>query len=255
MARHLKTGRVTLFRIPMLALALLTVLSSAAALPLAAQSSPGDFQLYGVNLSGTLPWMNKDGRSITDGHLTTADGKLTLSIPIGTYIRNAAAKPQEFISATLITEPPAAPSQQVLVYSYALGTPGATFSPTVGMIFAYTDAALPPSITESSLYIAEWNGADWTKLPGSLDSINNKVAVTVTNFTTYALFGSAQAPATATVPPTTQPTTTPATTTTAGSPTPTGTSSGGSGSSPVLPVILLAGGLILIVFFVAARKK
>ena len=229
----------------------------AAPTPSIAQTNPGDFLLFGVNLSGTAPWMNDKGQSISSGILATPDSRLILSIPTGTFIRNAAAQPQPFISATLVANPPAPPSQQILIIAYELGTPGATFSPTIGLKYWYPDAALPPSVAESSLYIAEWNGSAWVKLPGTIDSAANTVSTSIANFTIYALFGNTQPPSTTTSAPpatTTATQTTPPATTSTIPPSSTN-SSGFLADSPLTAFLLIGAVVLIVVLFLIARKQ
>ncbi len=259
MTRKIGGGRTAVLRL--FSLTVVTALFGVmfvAPLPIAAQGNPGDFLLFGVNLSGTSPWMNDKGQSISSGILATPDSRLILSIPAGTFIRNAAAQPQPFISANLVANPPAGPSQQFMIIAYELGTPGATFSPTVGLKYWYPDSALPPSVAESRLYIAEWNGSAWVKLAGTIDSAANTVSTSIANFSTYALFADLQPPATTTTsPPTTPVTTLPTlpTSTTATIPASSTNSSGFLTDSP-LTVFLLVGAVVLIVvLFVIARKQ
>ncbi len=225
-----------------------------APMPATAQSNPGDFLLYGVNLSGTAPWVNDKGQTLTSGVLATTDSRLILNIPAGTFIRNAANQVQPFVSATLVATPPSPPSQHLLITVYELGTPGATFSPTVGLTFYYPDTDLPTGVAESSLYIAQWNGAEWIKLVGTSDIAGNRVSTTIANFTTYALIANLQPPTTTT------PATTPATTTTL-PPTTQGSTQSPSPTTPIgddngLPawIFLVGGGVILLFVFLATRK-
>ena len=228
--------------------------------------SPGQYQLFGVNLSGTLPWMDYetagrdvDGKTITDGKLSTPDGRLTLTIPAGTFIRTSIGQAQPFISATMINDPPPVPPQQNLIIAYALGTPGATFNPTVGLAFSYDDSQLLPSVAETSLYAAWWNGTEWVKLSSTVDPATNTVATSVSNFTTYALFGSIQPPATTntTSPPTSAvATTTPPPASTTASPPATSTEPSNFLTDSPLTVFLLSGAVVLIIIlFLIARKQ
>jgi hypothetical protein len=153
-----------------------------------------DFQVFGVNLQGAAPWMNATGRTTTDGLLTTLDGVLSISIPSGTFIRNAAGQPQPFISALVETSPPSIEPHQRMIYAYSLGTPGATFSPTVGMTFFYNETGIPKEILESNLFIGQWDGVRWNALPSLVDTIANSVSASITNFSTYALLGFVQVP-------------------------------------------------------------
>jgi len=222
-----------------------------------AQTTPdGSYQLFGFNLVGTLPMMNKNGQSTTSGDLQTQDSRMYLKIPSGTIIHNAAGRNQEFISATLVPNPTSLPDQQKSVIAYELGTPGAVFNPTVGLTFNYSDSELPISISESSLYIAQWNGSAWVKLTSDVNTSFNTVSTTISSFTTYALLGGGT-PVTITVPPSTIPTTTTTSPTTTPVQTSTSTTSNPDSSS-TSPLIFIIGGaavILIVILVVVSRKK
>ncbi len=229
-------------------------------------------QLVGINLSGTSPFMDGNGKSLTAGVLKTPDGKLTLNVPVGVFIWNAAGAAQSFLSANTIETPPAAPAPQVLIMAYELGTTGVTFNPGIGIAFNYTDAQLPAGVSESSLYIAWWNGSAWVKLTSSVDAAANSVSATITHFTThfttFALIGQVQPTATTTPPPT-QTTTPPPSQTTTPPPSQTTTPPPGSTTTTTLPPVggtttnwLLIGGIIaaalvlgLAIFLMSRSRK
>ena len=219
-------------------------------------TTDGSYQLFGVNLVGTLPMMNKSGQSITSGDLQTLDSRMYLKIPLGTIIHNAAGKNQEFISATLVPNPTSLPAQQKSIIAYDLGTPGAVFNPTVGLTFNYSDSELSVSVSESSLYIAQWNGSAWVKLTSDVNTSFNTVSTTISSFTTYALLGGGS-PATTTPSPSTIPTTAatnPATTSTQTASSTTSNPDSGSTS----PLIFFIGGgavILIILLIVVSRKK
>jgi hypothetical protein len=235
---------------------LFVLLVTAGPVFLSAQTQ-SDTVLFGVNLVGTFPLKNAEGKTITSGQLKTPDSRLALNIPAGTFIRNAAGLPQAFISATQITEPPPIPSQQKLISSYALGTPGATFNPTVGMVFSYKDSDLPPKVAEINLSIASWNGTEWVKLTSDIDTVANTVSTSIASFTTYALLVNIQAQATTNVPTTIAPATTqtvPTSSTTA-VPTIKPINPANNSFSPFLLVTGVVAVVLVLVLILAARKK
>ncbi len=145
-------------------------------------------QLVGIGLSGTSPFMDGNGRAIVAGQIATSDGSLSLYVPVGTYVWNAAGAAQSFLSATLMTEPPPPPPQNSLVMAYEMGPTGVTFNPAISLTMSYTDAGLPPGTIEVDLYIAWWDGAKWVKLTGVVDAVANTVTVSVSHFTGFGLF-------------------------------------------------------------------
>ncbi|XUW99379.1 MAG: fibronectin type III domain-containing protein [Dehalogenimonas sp.] len=144
-------------------------------------------QLIGIGLSGTSPFMDGNGRAITAGEIKTSDGKVSLNVPVGVYIWNAAGAAQSFLSAQPINNPPLAPPENSLVMAYELGPNGVTFNPAITLTFNYNDADLPSGARETDLYIAWWDGTQWVKLIGTVNTTANTVSVQVTHFTSYAL--------------------------------------------------------------------
>jgi hypothetical protein len=153
-------------------------------------------QMIGINLSGTSPFMDGNGRSITPGQISTPDGKLTLTVPVGVYIWNAAGAAQPFLSAAAVTNPPAAPPQNSLIMAWEMGPDGVTFNPAVSLTFNYADRDVPSGTQEADLYIAWWNGTAWVKLIGTVDPAANTVTVQITHFTSFALVAPAAPPVT-----------------------------------------------------------
>ncbi|PVV85220.1 hypothetical protein DD509_02795 [Dehalogenimonas alkenigignens] len=151
-------------------------------------------QLVGIGLAGTSPWMDGNGKAITAGTVATPDGTLTLNIPIGTFVWNAAGAAQPFLSAVPLADPPASPDKNILVFAYEMGPTGVTFNPAISMTFKYTDAQVPPGTREVDLVIAWWNGSQWVMLTGVVDTEANTVTASVSHFTAFALFAPAPPP-------------------------------------------------------------
>ncbi len=144
-------------------------------------------QLVGIGLSGTSPFMDGNGKAITGGEIGTADGRLTLNIPAGTYVWNSAGAAQSFFSASIMTEPPQVPVQQALLLAYELGPNGVTFNPPITLTFTYTDGQIPFTSDEGRLAIAWWNGTEWVYLETTMDRATNTVSAKVSHFTGFAL--------------------------------------------------------------------
>ncbi|MEL7561620.1 MAG: hypothetical protein AAGU24_00590 [Dehalogenimonas sp.] len=138
--------------------------------------------------------MDGNGKAITAGTVATPDGTLTLNIPIGTFVWNAAGAAQPFLSAVPLTDPPASPDKNILVFAYEMGPTGVTFNPAISMTFKYTDAQVPPGTREVDLVIAWWNGSQWVMLTGVVDTEANTVTASVSHFTAFALFAPAPPP-------------------------------------------------------------
>jgi hypothetical protein len=164
-------------------------------------------QLVGINLSGTSPWMDGNGRAITTGQIHTQDNKLSLTIPIGTAVWNAAGAAQGYLSAAALIQPPVAPPQNSLVIAWEMGPNGVMFTPAITLTVNYAESDVPAGTSEADLYIAWWDGSQWVKLQSTVDTAANTVSAQVSHFTTFALMAKQTPPPTTTQPPptTTQP--------------------------------------------------
>ncbi|WP_145925566.1 hypothetical protein [Dehalogenimonas formicexedens] len=144
-------------------------------------------QLVGIGLSGTSPFMDGNGKAMTAGDIHTVDNIVSLGIPVGTTVWNAAGAAQPFLSAVIQSEPPQAPPQHALVLAFEMGPSGVTFNPAASLTMTYTEDQVPPGTKEAELYIAWWNGSQWVKLEGNVDAVANTVSVKISHFTTFAL--------------------------------------------------------------------
>lgn len=180
-------------------------------------------QLVGIGLSGNSPWMDGNGRALTEGWIRTEDGLLSLTIPVGTYVWNAAGAGLAFLSAGEPSSSMQPPPNSIILRTYELGPSGATFNPTITLTMSYTFNELPAGVAATSLYIAWWDGVKWVKLDSTVDAAARTITARVSHFTTFALIAQQPPPPTTTTPPpstTVPPTTTaPAPTTTAPPPT------------------------------------
>ncbi len=228
-------------------------------------------QLVGINLAGTSPWMDGNGRAITAGLIHTSDNTLSLAIPTGTAVWNKAGAAQGFLSANVLADPPQPPAQHALVLAYEMGPSGVTFTPAATLTMAYAEDRLPPGTVEADLYITWWNGIEWVKLETTVDAAANTASAQVNHFTSFALMAQPAPPPATTAPPPTQPqaTVTPTTTppplatttappvTTVEHPSTPPPSDGRSNASSMLPVIGI--GLLLAMAFgvmmLRSRKK
>ncbi len=141
-------------------------------------------QLVGIGLSGTSPFMDGNGKAVTAGDIHTEDNKVSLQIPVGTAVWNAAGAAQSFLSAAILTNPPSAPAQHTLFMAYELGPAGVTFNPGIKLIFTFTENQIS---NEPDMYIAWWNGNEWIKLESIVNTVSNTVSSTINHFTNFAL--------------------------------------------------------------------
>ena len=128
---------------------------------------------------------------------------------------NAQGQPITQVSANVPTSVPPPPPQGTIVQPYEFGPSGATFAPPLAMTLKYDPATLPSGVSESTLYIAYWDGSQWQKLPSTIDTVTRTVTALVPHFTDLAVLGQISV-TTPTTAPTTLLGTTPITTPTTG---------------------------------------
>jgi hypothetical protein len=144
-------------------------------------------QLIGIGLSGTSPFMDGNGRAITSGQISTQDGRLTLVIPAGVAIWNAAGAAQPYLSETTLVDPPQAPTGRSILTAFEMGPNGVTFNPAITMTITYADNQVPGGAIESEIYPAWWDGSQWVKIDSAVDPSTNTVTMKVSHFTSFAL--------------------------------------------------------------------
>jgi hypothetical protein len=161
-------------------------------------SNPGSFSLS----AGVLPAAKE---------LASYDGRVRLSVSANTTINMQGLRQ---LGAATESNPPASTDNSTLVRAYSFIPSGATFSPAAAMTLRYETASLPAGASESSLYIAFWNGTAWEKLPSTVNTTLKEVSALVAHFTVFALRCLPAATTTPTTPTTPTSPTAPTTPTT-----------------------------------------
>ena len=139
----------------------------------------------GTNLvTQTNVTLNSQGVSQTSGQIATTDGNVSFNVAAGTQMLNAQGQPITEVLANILTSVPPPPPQSTVVQPYEFGPSGATFVPPMTMTLKYDPAKLPPGVSESTLYIAYWDGSQWQKLTSTVDTATKTVTALVPHFTT-----------------------------------------------------------------------
>ena len=149
--------------------------------------------------------VNSQGRLKLEVEVSSADGKIGLSLDKGTTVLDQDGEPPHIIHAVIDPSPPPAPGNAYVVSSvYSLGPQGATFDPPLLLTLSYDPEKLPEGVREKDLYFASHNGTEWCKLPYKrVDTNVHSVTTQVYHFTTLAILGPKE-PASATTPTPTQ---------------------------------------------------
>jgi len=126
--------------------------------------------------------------------LTSSNGRLTLDITEGTVILDSEGDQLIVLSASTAPFPPEAPEDKVMVTAYNLGSDGATFSPAITLTIEYDPETLPEGYAEKNLYIAYWDGSEWSSLATTVNAEADTVSCQVNHFTIFAIIGAVTPP-------------------------------------------------------------
>jgi hypothetical protein len=121
---------------------------------------------------------------------SSPDGKVNLSLPIGTIMRNAGG--QRVYNPTIgiaVNLPPVPEGSCIIGLGYEFGPSGATFTPSIVLTFHYLDSDIPDGVAEGDLTVAYYDTEDgWVELTGCIvDPITNTIIVSVSHFSKYAI--------------------------------------------------------------------
>jgi len=126
--------------------------------------------------------------------VSSADGKISLSLDKGTTIMDKDTQPLTAIHVTIDpNSPPASENAYIISSVYNLEPQGATFEPQLSLTLSYELEELSERLSEQDLYIAYNDGAEWYKLPYKrVDSKLHSVTTQLYSlkFTSFAILGS-----------------------------------------------------------------
>jgi hypothetical protein len=142
-----------------------------------------------AGITGSTIRIDSDGIVQTGGRLTTIDGRLIFTINTGTRMLDKAGRPIMTITSVIPIAAFSPPLQSATVLAYDLGPDGASFTPPITITINYKSLALPPGVSESTLYIAYRDGSEWQALQSSVDTEFKTVSAFISHFTVFALIG------------------------------------------------------------------
>jgi uncharacterized membrane protein/tRNA(Leu) C34 or U34 (ribose-2'-O)-methylase TrmL len=151
--------------------------------------------------------------AVTSATTLSVDGA-TLTIPVGTIVKDAEGNPLS-TSITMLYTPTTA-ERVGAITAYEFGPSGTTFVPPIDLVIAYDPANIPAGFSESDLVIRMWDGTTWIDFDTTIDTVAYTATAKVSHFTVFALFAAppvAPTPipvVTPTPPPPVTPTPTPA---------------------------------------------
>lgn len=153
--------------------------------PPAADGKPVTYRME-IDLLGTghEVLVDMQGKLKTNVELSTADGKISLSLKEGTIVMDKEGKPLELIHVSTDSSLPLPPKDAYIVgVVYDLRPEGATFDPLLRLTISYDPEELPEGVRESDAYIAPYNEASgwgsWSYK--NVDADNNRVTTQITS--------------------------------------------------------------------------
>lgn len=150
-----------------------------------------------TNFFGTTGSFEGDstGTIQTTVTVTSADGKLTVTLPSGTKCLDKNGNPLTALTININASPPAPPAAaNIIGLAYNFGPDGATFAPSITMILSYDSNTLPAGVAEQGIVIAYYDAAagEWVEIPGTVSIANHTITAQVNHFTTFAIIGKAK---------------------------------------------------------------
>jgi len=137
--------------------------------------------------------INSEGIIQQQFQATSADGKLTVTIPIGTIALDSDGHPLLSMTADAFANPPAPPENaNIIGLAYNFGPAGATFNPPITFTWTYDPLTLPAGVAEADLDIAYYDTATgtWIQLHGTVNTTTHTITAQVSHFTTFAIIGT-----------------------------------------------------------------
>ncbi|MBI4267091.1 MAG: hypothetical protein HY668_01835 [Chloroflexi bacterium] len=133
-------------------------------------SAPTRVDLSGLSGSTGLV-TDLSGAAQGPAKLATSDGQVTIDVSSGTKMLEANGSPLKTMTHTAVTTPPAAPPPgKVIVTTWKLDPDGAVFNPPITITMKYDPQALPAGAKETELQIAAWDGKQWQRLDGTVNT-------------------------------------------------------------------------------------
>jgi peroxiredoxin len=117
-----------------------------------------------INLLGDKNEFPADNQGMlsSEVEVSSADGRIGLSLDKGTTVQNQDGEPLRTIHAAIDPSLSSSPETAYIVSPvYNLEPQGATFNPEIKLTLSYDIEMLPEGIREDDLYIAYYNGNEW----------------------------------------------------------------------------------------------
>ena len=151
-----------------------------------------------INLLGTKSEFPVDsqGRLKAEVELSSADGRLSLSLNEGTLVRDKNGLPLQVIDVAIEPNPPPPPEDTYIVGAvYDFRPEGANFDPQIKLTLSYDPEELPEGAIEGNLHIARYQDTGWGKLLyKNVDVESHKVTTQINHFARIAVLAPKEHP-------------------------------------------------------------
>ena len=144
-----------------------------------------------IDLLGTKSefLVDSQGKLKTEVNLSSADGRLSLSLNEGTLILDKGGEPLKVIGVAIGSTPPPPPVDAYIVGAvYDFRPEGADFNPPIILTLSYDPGELPEGIGERDVYIASYQDGEWVKLLyKNVDTESHEITTQIDYFASFAV--------------------------------------------------------------------
>jgi peroxiredoxin len=186
---------IACFLVPTLEFAMTGCSPSSVSTPTPGPTDDGKLLTYQseINLLGEKRefFVDSQGTVKSKVQVSSADGRISLSLDKGATALDKDGKPLRVISAVIDPNPPPPPEDAYIVgAAYNLEPQGAEFHPWLKLTLSYEPEKLPEGVRGGDLYVAYYNGTEWCELRyKKVNTEAHSVTTQVYYFTTFAILG------------------------------------------------------------------
>jgi len=139
--------------------------------------------------------IDSEGKILKTIEATSADEKITITIPKGTLALDKHGNPLSSLTADIDPSPPDPPEDaNIIGLAYDFGPDGATFDPAITVEYTYDPDEVPEGVAEEDLVIAFYDEdiGEWVECPCTVDTETHTITASVSHFTCFAIIGVAK---------------------------------------------------------------
>ncbi len=152
-----------------------------------------EIDLFGTKNEFTVDSQGKLKREV---NLSSADGRISLSLNEGTLLLDKEGEPLKVIGVAIDSNLPTLPGDAFIVGAvYDFRPEGADFNPPIILTLSYDPGELPEGIGERDVYIACYQDGEWGKLLyKNVDTESHEVTTQIGHFARFAVLAPKERP-------------------------------------------------------------